>query len=327
MLVNGTPILAAVNSGGTTTTNWQQFTTSFMATGSTTTIEFLNGDPYPDNNNGLDNVVLLEPPPVPVPDFNGDGKPDLVWQHQITGWIGAWLMNGSAMTSSTLFTPSTVADTNWRIVGVADFNGDSKPDLVLQHQTTGWIGVWLMNGTAMTSSTLFTPSTVADTNWRIVGVADFNGDGKPDLVFQHQTTGWIGVWFMNGTAMTSSTLFTPSTVADTNWRIVGVADFNGDTTPDLVFQHQTTGWIGVWFMNGTAMTSSTLFTPSTVADTNWKIVGVSDFNGDTKPDLVWQHQITGSIGVWYMNGTSMTSTTLFTPGQVTDTNWKLRGPK
>jgi hypothetical protein len=28
-----------------------------------------------------------------------------------------------------------------------------------------------------------------------------------------------------------------------------------------------------------------------------------------------------------MNGTSMTSTTLFTPGQVADTDWKIRGPK
>ena len=62
---------------------------------------------------------------------------------------------------------------------------------------------------------------MADTNWKIVGVTDYNADGKPDLVWQHQTAGWIGVWLMNGTTQTSNILANPSTVADTNWKIVG----------------------------------------------------------------------------------------------------------
>ena len=260
-------------------------------------------------------------------DFNTDGKPDLVWHHQTTGLIGVWLMNGTAMTSSTLLTPSTVADTNWTSVCVADFNADGKPDLVWQHQTSGWLGVWLMNGTAMTSSTLLTPSSVTDINWKIVGCTDVNADGKPDILWQHQTTGLIGAWLMNGTSMTSSTLLTPSTVADTHWKIVGVADVNADGKPDILWQHQTTGLIGAWLMNGTAMTSSTLLTPSSVTDTNWKIVGVADVNADGKPDILWQHQTTGWLGAWLMNGTTMTSSTLLTPSSVTDTHWKIVGPK
>lgn len=58
VLVNGSQIQAATNSGGGTTLTWEQFTTSFVATGSSTTIGFLNGDPRTDNSNGLDNVVL-----------------------------------------------------------------------------------------------------------------------------------------------------------------------------------------------------------------------------------------------------------------------------
>ena len=265
------------------------------------------------------------PPVVDSHDLSADGKPDLVWQHQTAGWIGAWFMNGTAMTSTTLFTPSVAADTDWRIAGVADFNADGKPDLLWQHRTTGQLSAWFMNGTAMTSSTLLTPSFVADTNWKIAGVADFDGDGRPDLVWQHQTTGWIGVWFMNGTSMTSTALFTPSTVADTAWRIVTAADFDSDGKPDLVWQHRTAGWIGVWFMNGTSMTSASLFTPSAVVDTGWDLVGAADFDSDGKPDLIWQHRTTGWIGVWFMNGTSMTSASLFTPSAVADTNWKIVG--
>ncbi|MDB5811753.1 MAG: hypothetical protein JWN94_3875 [Betaproteobacteria bacterium] len=52
--------------------NWQQFTHTFVATGASTTLALLNGDPANDNNNGLDNVVLVDLGPavgvVPEPD-------------------------------------------------------------------------------------------------------------------------------------------------------------------------------------------------------------------------------------------------------------------
>jgi len=58
--VNGTLIQTATNTLGTggTTQVWEQFTTSFLAASSSTTLEFLNGDPANDNSNGLDNVVV-----------------------------------------------------------------------------------------------------------------------------------------------------------------------------------------------------------------------------------------------------------------------------
>jgi len=42
----------------TTTQGWEPFTTSFVATGATPLVSFLNGDGPADNSNGLDNVVL-----------------------------------------------------------------------------------------------------------------------------------------------------------------------------------------------------------------------------------------------------------------------------
>jgi hypothetical protein len=54
-----------------TALNWEQFTDSFVATGSSTLISFVNQDPPNDNSNGLDNVVLTDlgpvPPAVPEP--------------------------------------------------------------------------------------------------------------------------------------------------------------------------------------------------------------------------------------------------------------------
>jgi hypothetical protein len=47
---------------------WEQFFTTFTATGPTTTIEFLNADPANDNSNGLDNVTVNAAGGTPVPE-------------------------------------------------------------------------------------------------------------------------------------------------------------------------------------------------------------------------------------------------------------------
>ena len=69
--------------------------------------------------------MLLSPGQVPdtdwkiraVDDVNGDFHPDLLWQHQTTGLISAWLMKGRERVDGVLLIPDRVADTNWRIVG------------------------------------------------------------------------------------------------------------------------------------------------------------------------------------------------------------------
>lgn len=57
--LDGTLLGAFENSSTTPNTMvWEQFTPPFTATGSSTTIAFINADPSNDNINGLDNVVL-----------------------------------------------------------------------------------------------------------------------------------------------------------------------------------------------------------------------------------------------------------------------------
>jgi hypothetical protein len=74
-----------------------------------------------------------------------------------------------------------------------------------------------MDGATRTSSVSL--SVVADTSWQMVGTADFNGDGKTDILWRHQVAGVNAVWLMNGVARTTTALL--STVPDANWRIVG----------------------------------------------------------------------------------------------------------
>ena len=44
-------------------------------------------------------------------DFNGDGKPDLLWRHDISGQNVVWFMNGADLASGTFTNPDALADT------------------------------------------------------------------------------------------------------------------------------------------------------------------------------------------------------------------------
>ena len=56
----------------------------------------------------------------------------LVWRNGATGQNIGWLMNGLAVASSA-FLP-TIADTNWEVKGVGDFDGDGQADVVWRNR-------------------------------------------------------------------------------------------------------------------------------------------------------------------------------------------------
>jgi hypothetical protein len=155
-----------------------------------------------------------------VGDFNQNGFPDLVWQNTSDGNLAVWFLNDYGFVSGVSLTPGTVSDTNWHIVGTGDVNGDRKTDLFWHHRTTGALAVWYMDGLRQTAGLSLSPDQVLDTNWQVVGVGDFNRDGKPDLIWQH-TDGHISTWFMNGTQQIAGVAFNPSSPGDAQWRIVG----------------------------------------------------------------------------------------------------------
>ncbi len=235
-----------------------------------------------------------------VGDFNGNGKSDILWRNRATGENVIWLMNGAAIASAAMF--ATVSDPNWSIAGVGDFNGDGKSDILWRNRATGENAIWLMNGTAISSGASI--AAVTDLNWSIAGVGDFNGDGKSDILWRNSTTGENAVYFMNGAAISSAAGMNAMT--DLNWSIAGVGDFDADGKSDVLWHNNVTGENIVWLMNGaTLLSSGAVF--ATVADLNWSIAGVADFDGDGKSDILWRNSVTGENTLWLMSGTSMSS--------------------
>ena len=157
----------------------------------------------------------------------------------------------------------------------------------------GLVDLLLMNGTTVTSRT----TVLNSPGWAVSHLADFNGDGKTDILWRH-TDGSVALWLMDGTNVISTAILLG---ANSGWRVTHVADFNGDGKTDILWRH-TDGSIAMWLMNGTTLTGGGVLLG---AASGWTVTHTADFNGDGKADILWRHT-DGSIVMWLMNGTVLT---------------------
>jgi hypothetical protein len=249
-----------------------------------------------------------------VGDFNGDGVPDLLWRNQ-SGMLVDWTMSGSTISASAEVTmggtPAT-PDATWSIVGTGDFSGNGKAD-VLWRDANGSLIDWTMNGSQVMASqqlTLGGTAVAPDSSWSVVGIGDFNGDGKSDILWR-DTNGLLIDWTMNGSQITSSqtvTLGGSAAMPDSSWSVAAIGDFNGDGKADILWRN-TNGTLIDWEMNGSQIANMQKVTygGSPVSlDPSWQIVQVGNFDGNGVTDILLRSS-NGALEEWSMNGAQIAS--------------------
>jgi hypothetical protein len=116
-----------------------------------------------------------------------------------------------------------------------------------------------------------------------VFVADFNGDGKLDILCSNTSGSFLSLGRGDGTFGQGSGV--PGTT-------LAVADFNGDGKLDLL--QQTTGTLHVLIGNGDGAFQPANSTPS---GASLQVVAAADVNGDGKVDVVG---VSGSTVLVYL---------------------------
>jgi hypothetical protein len=65
--------------------------------------------------------------------------------------------------------------------------------------------------------------------------------------------------------------------------------------------------------------------PGAAADLNWAPRVIADFNADGKPDIAWQHQVSGEVWFWYLDMFARVSQGAATP--YVGTPWRIVGAR
>ena len=208
-----------------------------------------------------------------------------------------WLLNGRQVVEDIALIPPAPG---WQVVGVGDFNGDGKADLLWRRSDdTGEARIWLLDGRQVVEEIALTPPAPG---WRVVGIGDFNGDGKADLLWRRKDeTGEARIWLLDGRQVVEDIALTPPAPG---WRVIGVGDFNGDGKADLLWRRSNdTGEARIWLLDGRQVVEDIGLKQGAPG---WRVIGVGDFNGDGKADLLWRRKDdTGEARLWLLDGTQV----------------------
>ena len=250
-------------------------------------------------------VTRIQSPPATLPgDYDGNGKVDLIWTADATRQSVVWFMTGGG--GNTQFNFAFLNQTGlsgWTLAGASDFNGDGCSDLVWMNDITRQVVVWYMSGNnCLIQQGWAWLNQNPIPGWTVVGVADFNHDGIPDLLWENEASRQVVVWYTTNTGPGGSSWAWVTQSGVPAWSLVAVGDFNHDGTPDLVWQNDSTRQAVVWYMgqNGTVMLSWEWLSQNEVP--GWTIAGVADFNFDGNLDLLWYSDRFRQALIWYMLG-------------------------
>ena len=233
----------------------------------------------------------------------------------------------SERSSASFGAPSALATLTFipDLITAGDVSGDGKPDLVAAGGSTLAVLKGLGGGAFAAPQTYALPSTIRG-NLVNLAVADFNGDGRADVVVimgaQIASSGGAYVYIANA----DGTLKAPVQIDNsTNLRALAVGDINGDGRVDIAvasldpqFYSSPNVLRGVRVFRGNA--DGSFSAPLTLTPgTNYVALGIGDVNKDGKNDLVVAGEDSTLNGSIYMlpsqgDGTFGAATSFVLPG-------------
>ncbi|NJM46598.1 MAG: hypothetical protein HC860_10810 [Alkalinema sp. RU_4_3] len=195
-----------------------------------------------------------------VGDLNRDGINDVIYRNTTNGEQTAFIVflgEGGRIIGQDFVKfgniPLAITDNaNWQIKGLSDMNGDGALDIIWHNAEQDSTAIWYLPGTASTNllSAAFVtrPGGVAAKfnapGTRLVGVGDFDGDGRAEFLYRNNLTDRTTLWKLNGSEVAQEQVLLATGQA--GWDIKLVADFNNDGRADIAWQNTRTDSSATW---------------------------------------------------------------------------------
>jgi hypothetical protein len=258
--------LVSTNESGTRAGNGGSMNGSISSDGNIVGFTSSSSDIVSIDTNGLGSdayAFIKTLPPLPVYDFDGDGKSDLsVFRSSTAVWYVQNSSDGSLRAQQFGLTQDVPVP--------RDYDGDSKTDLAMFRE-----GVWYVFNSRTNTVTTSSFGQAGD----VPVPGDFDGDLRADFAIYRQ-----GQWQIRESSDGNVRVQAFGIASD----IPAVADFDGDRRDDIaVFRD------GVWFI---VQSHDLVVRIDSFGSAGDKPVQ-GDFDGDRKADLA---VFRPSIGAWYI---------------------------
>jgi len=231
-------------------------------------------------------------------DFNGDRKSDLLMRNTGSNSWHYYPMDGKEILSGE-GEANLMIEPGWQVVGVDDFNGDGKADLLVRNARTHQWYYYPMDGKAILPGE-GTVNLPLDSNWQVSGTGDIDGDGKADVLLRHTGTYNWYYYPLDGKEILAGKGEVPISM-DPQWTIAGIGDFNGDDKADVLLRHARFHLWDYYPLDGKVVLADK-GRVSLMRDPEWKMAGIGDFNGDSNDDVLLRNTTTHQWYYYPMNG-------------------------
>lgn len=223
------------------------------------------------------------PGSVEVADLNHDKFPDLIVASEQDSNVTILLGSGNARFQQSKGSPFP-AGHMVNDIAIGDFNKDGNPDLAFANHERKYLTVLLGDGSGAFASAPGSPfplEVVPHTHG--IATADFNNDGRLDLVTDSWSTDQIEILFGD-----SARLFrTPGTffkVGRHPYQRIRAADFNNDHQADIITTNLEGDNVTILLGDGKGNFNEAAGSPFSSGDSPFG-VAAGDVNADGKPDL------------------------------------------